>query len=347
MRNTMINNLSHSPSYDEIFTLDNLYQAYLYARKGKRKKYYIINFENSLGANLEQLYNELKTRTYRISPHKDFDIWCTAGQKQRHITAPTFRDLIVEFCVYKAIYDQFDKHLIFDSFGCRKGKGTMHCADRAHEFVRRYDPELYYLQIDIRKYYYSIDHSILRATLERVLTDKEVVDILMQFVSNRTVGVNVGSLIAQFFGIIYLNEFDHYVKRVLKIKSYIRYVDDMVFIGLTKEQAINLRLELVQILHKLNNLSLSHWKIDKLKHGLNFVGYRTYKHYRIARKRCINSFKRALKKGNDDSLESCLAHLEPSASYKYCMNLLSQSTLNHSDHIKRRLSQWQSTHTLH
>ena len=70
----MINNLSHSPTYDEIFTLDNLYQAYLYARKGKRKKYYIINFENSLGANLEQLYNELKTRTYHISPHKDFDI---------------------------------------------------------------------------------------------------------------------------------------------------------------------------------------------------------------------------------------------------------------------------------
>lgn len=126
----MINNTSLD--YKSIITFDNLFNAYLCARKGKRHKRYVLEFELNLGKNLSDLYNDLINHTYRPKPCREFDIWCKAGQKQRHITAPNFRDLIVEFCVYNAIYNAFDKTLIHDSYGCRRGKGTSHCADRCH-----------------------------------------------------------------------------------------------------------------------------------------------------------------------------------------------------------------------
>ena len=335
----MINNLSLD--FKSIITFDNLFNAYLCARKGKRHKRYVLEFELNLGKNLSDLYNDLINHTYRPKPCREFDIWCKAGQKQRHITAPNFRDLIVEFCVYNAIYNAFDKTLIHDSYGCRRGKGTSHCADRCHQFVRRYNSNLYYLQIDIRKYYYSLDHKILKHALNRVIKDTDVLDLIMMFISNRERGVNVGSLIAQFCGIIYLNQFDHYVKRVLKIKSYLRYVDDMVFIGLTRQQAIELKDKCEVFLKTYLNLNYSHWKIDKLSHGVNFVGYRAYRKYRIVRKRTIYSFCKAIKKRNYNALESLLAMAFNSASYKFLIQKL-DNHCKYPNHILRRVKQWLS-----
>lgn len=108
------------------------------------------------------------------------------------------------------------------------------------------------------------------------------------------VGVDVGSILAQLFGLLYLDRFDHYVKRQLKIKHYIRYVDDMVFIGLKKDECHRLLTRIQNYMQNDLKLTLSKWKIQKLSNGINFCGYRTNPLYRLIRKRSIKTFNRAL-----------------------------------------------------
>ena len=160
---------------------------------------------------------------------------------------------------------------------------------------------------------------------------------------NKTKGVHVGSLIAQFIGLIFLNRIDHYIKRVLKVKHYIRYVDDMVFIGLSFNDCKNILNKLLSILDSLK-LKLSKWKIMPLKHGVNFCGYRTKKHIRFVRKRVLKTFRKRLKSHNYRAIESVLSMCSYSANYSSLIRLLKIKNLNYPKYLDRRISKWQSTH---
>lgn len=345
---TATNSHSHlfTKSYDEIINLDSIYQAYLRARKTKRKKGYIFKFECSLFTHLNNLYNQLTTKQYKPQPCRTFSIYCTAGQKQRIIHAPSFIDLIAQFVFYDAVYPVFDKTFIHDSYGCRKGKGALRAANRVQEFIRHSDSDSYYLQIDIRKYYYSINQAHLRESLERKITDKDIIDLALSFCDDGGVGVNVGSLVAQLFGLIYLDRFDHYVKRQLHIKHYVRYVDDMVFIGLTKDEAYKLLSTVQEYLLTNLNLTLSKWRIMPIRKGINFAGFRTWSHTRFIRKRSLHTFSRRLKHHKWQALESVLAHAEPTASYNHLINKLNEHKSILPPYLTRRILKWQSTHTL-
>ena len=332
-------------SYDSLFTEEAIYQAYLDARKGKRNKRYIQDFEMSLSKNLADLRQELITHTYKPRPCRHFEIWCTAGQKTREISAPNFRDLIAQFVVYNAIYPTFERTFIFDSYGCRRYKGSHRAANRVQDFIRHSSKNSYYLQLDIKKYYYNIDHAILQKALERVIVDKDIVSLIMLFVSDRAIGINVGSLIAQLLGLIYLNRFDHYIKRVLSIKRYVRYVDDMVLIGYSRLHCYSLFSIITTWLKTKLCLSLSHWKIEKLVHGINFCGYRTWHALRLIRKRSLGTFNRRIKSHNWQAIESLLAHAYNTASYTFFIKKLLQLNIDYPNHIQRRLNSWQYIHT--
>ena len=312
-------------THDEIFSPDNLYKAYLCARKGKRKKSYVQKFELALMKNLADLHHELKTRTYRPRPCRKFWIYCTAGQKMRMIHSPHFRDLVVQFCFYNAVYAYFDKKFIFDSYGCRKNKGAHRASARTMQFIRQSPPGSYYLQMDIRKYYYSIDHSILREMLARDIADPEVVDTAMLFcdIENPAAkGVNVGSLTAQLYGLIYLNRLDHFVKRVLKVKRYIRYCDDFLIFGMPKA-ALRVILGMVKgFCTDMLDLTLSRFKLHGIGSGVNFAGYRHWPGKRLVRKKSLRNFKRAARRLDFPALESMLAHASYTINYlSFCRAL--------------------------
>ena len=331
-------------SYDDMVTYENLRTAYIDTISGKLNRHRVQQFKQNFVSELRQLYKELKARTYRPSAPKIFDIWCTAGQKIRRITAPQFRDLIVQRLIYNYVYDTFDKGFIFDSYGCRKGKGADRAADRTQLFIRKSPEDSYYLQIDIRHYYYNIRKEVIRESLERKIKDHEIVELLLNFMHD--VGVDVGSIVAQLFGLIYLDRFDHYIKRHLKIKRYIRYVDDMVFIGLTQQECYFLLNLIIGYLNDTLGLELSKWKIQSLHRAINFCGYRTTRHYRLIRKRSLNTFNTALKHHDYSAIESVLAHTEHSASYRHLMSKLIPLFKQLPKHLKRRIHKWQSTHTL-
>lgn len=304
------------PIFDKIMSLENLEAAYIKAMRGKtnRSRYYLYSLQYY--SRIRRLRDHVLNGTYVSQPSVEFDLWCISGQKVRHISVPTLDDLVLQHAIYNVIYPIISPRLIYDSYGCRKYKGTHRAADRCQEFLRASSPDSYYLQIDIRKYYYSLDHQILRSILLRFLQDEKAVDLTMsQFPQDTDVGMNVGALISQVMGIIYLDRFDHYCKRVLKVKHYIRYVDDVVMIGMTKERCHEVLAQVESFLANDLKLELSKAKINPISKGINFVGYRAWQGKRIIRKRSMKQFNKSLRKGKLLSVQASLAHAKRTSSY--------------------------------
>jgi len=306
--------------FDIIFSKENLYQAYLDARRSKRKKNGCFQFETNLGANLAELYEEIQSGSYKPRPYFKFIIY---EPKKRVIHAPAFRDVVVQHAIYRIIYSVFDKTFINTSFACRTGYGTHRASKYTQEALRAYSEEAYILKLDIRSFFYSINRDILRRQIERKVKDKRLIDIMMLFAEvDDRLGVPIGNLLSQIYALIYLNPLDHFIKRVLKAKHYVRYVDDFILIGLPRGKCLEYRQLIIDFLAKELELVLSTSTIQKIKRGVNFVGYRTWKHKRLIRKYSLYKFKRAVRKRKQESIMSLLGHAKGTNSLSYMLRIL-------------------------
>jgi retron-type reverse transcriptase len=306
--------------FDQCFTIDNLYQAFLTARKGKRNKRAVFEFEKNLSSNLIQLHKEIHSETYQPKPYFTFSIY---EAKPRVIHAPNFRDVVVQHAIYKFIYPIFDSTFIHTSYACRKGKGTHRCADFAQESMRKVSPDSYTLHLDVRKFFYSIDRNILANLLKKKIKDQRLLRIMnLYFNYDGYNGIPIGNLLSQIYASIYLNSVDHYIKRELKVKYYSRYVDDLVLIGLSKEKSNEYKQKIEFFLDQNLRLSLSKFTIAPLRKGINFVGYRTWKSKRFVRKHSLYQFRKRLKEGNTISLTSLMGHAKNTSTLMhYCKRI--------------------------
>ena len=134
-----------------------------------------------------------------------------------------------------------------------------------------------------------------------------------------TTGIPIGNLLSQVYALLYLNPLDHFVKRDLKIKHYVRYVDDFILFGLTRTQCLTIRSTIISFLRNELNLELSKSTIQKIKKGVNFVGYRTWQNKRFIRKHSLYKFSRNVKKSKSDSMISILGHAKRTNSLPYMM----------------------------
>ncbi|GAB4579785.1 MAG: RNA-directed DNA polymerase [Anaerolineales bacterium] len=242
----------------------NLLLAYQKAAKGKRGHANVAAFEHRLEDNLLHLQLELQTQTYSPGPYTSFYIH---EPKRRLISAAPFRDRVVHHALCNLIEPIFERSFIFDSYANRIGKGTHRALNRAQTFARRY---AYVLQCDVQQFFPAIDHAILRETLCRKISDPRVLWLCDQILASgrgilteqyqmvyfpgddlfsvlRPRGLPIGNLTSQFWANVYLNPFDHFVKRELNA-PYVRYVDDFLLFGDDKtglwewKQAIEARL---------------------------------------------------------------------------------------------------------
>lgn len=291
---------------------DALHRAYLRARSGKRHLPSTLAFERDLGTNLDQLHRELHDDRYHIQPYRVFQVH---EPKTRDISAPAFRDRIVQHAIYEILYPIFDRTFIHDSYGCRVWKGTHKAADQAQRFLRASRPQSYTLQLDIRKFYYSIDRGILRSLIERKIKDRRFLDLAVSFGEQDTpCGLPIGNLLSQLFALIYLDPLDQWVKRDLKIEYYVRYVDDFILFNLDRDRAQHLRDTISEWLLTNLGLTLSRHTIAHVRRGFNFVGFRTWRSRRYVRKRSLYRFSRSLKRGDIESLNAIMGHALNTAS---------------------------------
>lgn len=224
------------PNYEKLCAYNNLYQAYIGARKHKTLKPYVIEFEKNLVKNLQQLQQELITQTYKPKPLETFIL---RDPKTRKISKSDFRDRVTHHAICNIIESRFDKTFIYDSYANRIGKGTLKAIDRFDEFKKRVSKnnsqKCYFLKADIKHYFDTVNHKILIELIKRKIHDEKIIWLIKQILQNHHSRINgkgmpLGNLTSQFFANIYLDELDQYVKHQLKAKYYIRYVDDFIIL---------------------------------------------------------------------------------------------------------------------
>lgn len=314
----------HGNLFDRCFTPDALHAAYLTARRRKRKKGAVAVFERDLGANLQRLHDELHAGTYAPRPYTTFEV---REPKPRLIYAPHFRDAVVQHAIYAVLYPVFDRGFVFDSYGCRKGKGTHRAADRAQQFLREAPDDSVTLQMDIRKFFYRIDRARLMRLVARRIKDRRLLALLELFARYPdSTGIPIGNLLSQLFALIYLDPLDHFIKRELGRKRYVRYVDDFIVFGIASRAEANaLRLQIETFLHERLRLELSRYTIQPTRRGVNFVGFRTWRTTRFVRRHSLHTFSRSLRRSDVPSLVSIIGNARHSASYAhFCRRLRSE-----------------------
>lgn len=258
--------------FDRVFSEDNLYLAYLDARHGKRKKRACFEFESNLGYNLHRLYDDIQTGTYEPDPYFKFTVY---EPKERIIYAPSFADIVVQHAIYRIVYPIFNRTFISTSFACRIGYGTHKASRCVLSMIRKYDDNLYSLKLDVRKFFYSINRSILEQLIRKKIKDDRLINAMMLFTKmDSSIGIPIGNLLSQLYALIYLNPVDHFIKRELKINDYARYVDDMVIVGLERDECLMVKRRVEDFLATRLDLKLSKHTIQKISRGINFVGYR-------------------------------------------------------------------------
>lgn len=311
--------------FDKVVSRDNIFLAFRDAKKNKRNKRSVYQFELNFGKEIDDLWYELHNGSYVPRPYYKFIV---KEPKVREIYAPSFRDVVVQHALYRIVYPLFEKGFITQSHGCRKNHGCQSANGYMQDAMRNCDSESYFLQLDIKKYFYSFDRSILRKMLERKIKDRDVVSLLMKFAEYEPArGVPIGNLLSQMYGLIYLDPLDHYIKRKLKVKYYVRYVDDFVLIGLSRDSADKCLIDIKEFIADELGLELSRFTLAKIKRGINFVGFRTWKTHKLVRKYAVIKFRRACKFGRFESLPSMIGHAKDTQTLPHYKKILEENNI--------------------
>lgn len=307
-------------AFDACFSSANIYAGYMTARKNKRSKKSCLEFERHLALNLDDLTRELHEGSYKPRALYSFIIH---EPKKRLISAPAFRDLVVQHAIYRIIYEHIDASFIDQNFACRVGFGVHRCSDYVQSALRSSAPDSYTLHLDIEKYFYSIDRGRLEGLLSRKIKDKRLLVVMMQFAEmDAHKGIPIGNLLSQIYALLYLNPIDHYIKRTLKVRRYARYMDDMLLIGITKKEAVLFRDLIEAKVSSELGLSFSKAVIRKVSRGINFVGYRTWRSKRFIRKHSLYKFRRAVVSSNEAAIISLLGHARRTSSLRWMLGIL-------------------------
>jgi len=277
--------------YDDIITLEALLYTWQRFLRRKRHKKDVIAFQAKLAENILDLYFSLKNKTYAHGPYSAFNI---SDPKPRNIHKATVRDRLLHHFLYRELYPYFDDRFIYDSYSCRKHKGT-HCAiDRFQFFAgkvsKNHTRTCHVLKCDIRKFFASIDQEVLMAILARYITDPDILWLIGQVVLSfhtirQGIGLPLGNLTSQLLVNVYMHEFDMFVKQELRVKYYIRYADDFVILSDKLTYLQNLLPKIEAFLRNKLHLSLHPDKvyIATYASGVDFLGWIHFPHHRQIR----------------------------------------------------------------
>jgi retron-type reverse transcriptase len=219
--------------WETLTSFENLYAASRKSRRGKRSKLSVERFEFALEQNLSDLRRELRNHTYRPGAFQTFTI---SDPKPRLISAAPYRDRVVHHALCAILEPIWERSFIFDSYACRRGKGTHAAVDRYTQFARR---NRYVLKCDVRKFFPSMDHAMLLGRLARKIKDPDVLWLAQTIIEHsnpqepvpgyypgddlftaceRPRGIPIGNQTSQFFANVYLDPLDHFVKERLRCR---------------------------------------------------------------------------------------------------------------------------------
>ena len=308
-----------------LFSFENIYRQYLKCRKNKRGTINALRFEANCEENLIDLQRELVDRTYYPSRSVCF---MATKPKLREIFAADFRDRIAHHILVDYLERIWEPKFIFDSYACRKNKGIHLAVKRLQGFVRKVtrngSRQAFYLQLDIKNFFMSIDKDILYQIIADKIRDESILwlariliyhnctkdyilkgdmDYLRKIAPQKSLfytmgrkGLPIGNLSSQFFANLYLNELDQFVKHRLKCGYYLRYCDDFVMLSEKRDKLLEWKAEVERFLAERLELRLNEKRefLQPVSNGINFLGYIVRRNYTLVRKRVVNNLRSRL-----------------------------------------------------
>ncbi|MBP6888805.1 MAG: group II intron reverse transcriptase domain-containing protein [Candidatus Pacebacteria bacterium] len=324
----------YTHTYDDIISVENLLEAWQEFERGKKKKDDVMEFKRHLMTNVLSLHKDLKDKTYT---HGSYQHFVVCDPKRRDIHKASVRDRLLHRALYRKLYPFFDTTFIADSYSCRDNKGSHRAMRRFDVFARKtsknHTKTCWVLKCDIRKFFASIDHTILFEILRKRITDEDVLRLLGNVINSFstdisvlptschlqttscTIGLPLGNLTSQLLVNIYMNEFDQYVKHGLKVKYYIRYADDFVLHSSSRQDLEEVRQKVEDFLTQHLKLSLHPDKVflTALTRGADFLGWVHFPHHKVLR---IVTKRRILRKVNEKNVTSYLGLLSHGNGWK-------------------------------
>lgn len=308
-----------------LFSLENLYRAYRRCRRGKRRTHNALAFERALEDNLCALREALESGSYRPG---GFVAFLLEKPKRREIFAADFRDRVVHYVLAGHLEPRWERRFIHDSYACRKGKGTLNAVERLRSFVRKVTANgtraAWYLQLDVKSFFVSVDRTIL---CRRLLTDEHDPAVrwltslvlfqaptqkcrfrgaqrsdfeslppgksLFQAPEHR--GLPIGNLTSQFWANVYLDELDQFVKHRLKARFYARYCDDMALLSVKRAELEGWERRIRGFLAERLGLELNQRRrLRPVSDGIDFLGFIVRADYLLVRRRVVSALRERL-----------------------------------------------------
>ena len=298
--------------FKDITSFTNLFDAYKAASRGKHDREEVLRHDLHIEKILWRLQADLRSGKYRHGKYRTFKVY---DPKERDVSAAPFTDRVVHHALVKQIEPLFDKGFIYDSYACRRGKGTHAALLRLQHFLRsakdKYG-DFYVLRADISKYFASIDHNILMQLIAKKIKCPKTRELCGKVIDSYqedsqgschkqlplSEGLPIGNLTSQLFANIYLNELDQFVKHRLSEQYYIRYMDDFLMINPDREGLKRTKYNIEKFTNNQLNLDLHPNKthIHRFAGSERFVGYDAGLFVRRLSKPTLTRFMRRLKR---------------------------------------------------
>ncbi len=281
--------------YERIYSIDNLKLADAIARKGKSSQPGVIKHDQTREANIVHLHEMLKSKTYKTSEYTTFTIF---EPKERLIfRLPYYPDRITHHAVMNVLESIFVSTFTADTYSCIKGKGIHAAANAVKMALQDVDATKYCLKLDVKKFYPSVDHEILKQLLRRKIKDNDLLWLLDEIIDS-TDGLPIGNYLSQYFANFYLCYFDHWMKEQKRVKYYFRYADDIVILASNKPHLHQLLGEIRNYLRENLKLTIKdNYQVFPVSaRGIDFVGYVFFHTHTLLRKSIKQNFARMLKK---------------------------------------------------
>ena len=277
--------------WKDVIAEENIAEAYRKSIKGKRSYSSVKRFEQDVEGNLKKIRESLINQTYKTSPYNQRTIY---EPKERIIyVLPLNPDRVVHHALMNILIPIFTKMFIKNTFACIKDRGLHKGSILTTKYVKKYK---YCLKCDIRKFYPSINHDVLYQMCERKFKEKEILWLLHEIIYSieGETNVPIGNLPSQWFGNFYMTPFDRYVTEDLGINAYVRYCDDFCLFSNDKSELNKAKVKIEIFLRDVLKLKMSKCDLFRTTQGVDFLGYRHFKNYKLLRKRTGKRVKKRL-----------------------------------------------------